>query len=62
MTSGLPLFFLLFLTALLILIANARYLLMSTALSQKLSPDLSFFHRILIGFDITDELYQDTEC
>jgi len=44
-------------TALLILVANARYLLMSTALSQKLSPDLSFFHRILIGFDITDELF-----
>lgn len=44
-------------TAVLILIANARYLLMSTALSQKLSPDLPFFHRILIGFDITDELF-----
>ena len=44
-------------TALLILIANARYLLMSTALSQKLSPDLGFFHRLLIGFDITDELF-----
>ncbi|MBR6090117.1 MAG: AzlC family ABC transporter permease [Anaerolineaceae bacterium] len=44
-------------TALLILIANARYLLMSTALSQKLSPDLSLFHRLLIGFDITDELF-----
>ena len=44
-------------TALLILVANARYLLMSTALSQKLSPDLSFFHRVLIGFDITDELF-----
>ena len=36
-------------TALLILIANARYLLMSTALSQKLSPNLGFFHRLLIG-------------
>ena len=44
-------------TALLILIANARYLLMSTALSQKLSPDLGFIHRLLIGFDITDELF-----
>lgn len=44
-------------TAILILVANARYLLMSTALSQKLSPDLSFFHRILIGFSITDELF-----
>ncbi len=44
-------------TALLILIANARYLLMSTALSQKLSPKLSFLHRVLIGFSITDELF-----
>lgn len=44
-------------TAVLILIANARYLLMSTALSQKLSPDLSLPHRLLIGFDITDELF-----
>lgn len=44
-------------TALLILIANARYLLMSTALSQKLAPNLGFLHRILIGFSITDELF-----
>ena len=44
-------------TALLILIANARYLLMSTALSQKLSPDMSLIHRILIGFGITDEIF-----
>ena len=43
--------------ALLILIANARYLLMSCALSQKLSPKLSLGHRMLIGFDITDELF-----
>lgn len=39
------------------LIANARYLLMSTALSQKASPDLSLGHRLLIAFDITDELF-----
>lgn len=44
-------------TALLILIANARYLLMSTALSQKLSPDMPLIHRILIGFEITDEIF-----
>ena len=44
-------------TALLILIANARYLLMSTALSQKLAPDLSTFHRVLIGFGVTDEIF-----
>ncbi len=44
-------------TALLILIANARYLLMSTAFSQKLSPDMPLIHRILIGFGITDEIF-----
>lgn len=44
-------------TALLILIANARYLLMSTALSQKLSPDMPLIHRILVGFGITDEIF-----
>lgn len=43
--------------AVLILITNARYLLMSCALSQKLSPDLSLGHRMLIGFDVTDELF-----
>ena len=44
-------------TALLILIANARYLLMSTAFSQKLSPDMPIIHRILVGFGITDEIF-----
>ena len=39
------------------LIANARYLLMSCALSQKASPELSIGHRLLIAFDITDELF-----
>ena len=39
------------------LIANARYLLMSTALSQKFSPRTPFFHRLLIGYDLTDELF-----
>lgn len=43
--------------ALLILITNARYLLMSAALSQKLSPGLSLKHRLVIGFSITDELF-----
>lgn len=42
---------------LLILIANARYLLMSTALSQKLDPKLGLGHRMLIGFSITDEIF-----
>ena len=39
------------------LIINARYLLMSCALSQKLSPDTPLSFRLLIGFDVTDELF-----
>lgn len=39
------------------IIANARYLLMSCALSQKLSPDTPLRHRLLIGFDVTDEIF-----
>ena len=38
-------------------VANARYLLMSCALSQKLSPDTPLLHRMLIGFDVTDEIF-----
>lgn len=43
--------------AIMILIANARYLLMSCAMSQKLHPELSFGHRLLMGFGITDEIF-----
>lgn len=43
--------------ALMILIANARYLLMSCSLSQHLNPSLGFLHRLFIGFGITDELF-----
>lgn len=43
--------------AIITLIANARYLLMSCSLSQKFSPDLPLYHRFLIGFDVTDELF-----
>ncbi len=39
------------------LIANARYLLMSCALSQKIPPELPLRHRLLVAFDITDELF-----
>lgn len=39
------------------LIVNARYLLMSCALSQKLSPKISTLHRSLIAFDVTDEIF-----
>lgn len=40
-----------------VLVANARYLLMSCALSQKLSPDTPLIHRLLIAFDVTDEIF-----
>ncbi|MGN0517672.1 MAG: AzlC family ABC transporter permease [Acutalibacteraceae bacterium] len=43
--------------ALLILIANARYLLMSCVLSQRLAPELPLRHRLLLGFDLTDEIF-----
>ena len=39
------------------LIANARYLLMSCALAQKFAPGTPFFHRLIIGYDVTDELF-----
>ncbi|MBQ4313230.1 MAG: AzlC family ABC transporter permease [Clostridia bacterium] len=38
-------------------VANARYLLMSCSLSQKLSPDTPLIHRLLIGYDVTDEIF-----
>ena len=43
--------------AIVTLITNARYLLMSCAMSQRLEPGLSLGHRLLMGFDITDELF-----
>ena len=39
------------------IIVNLRYFLMSCSLSQKLSPDLPFFHRFLIPYCITDEIF-----
>ena len=39
------------------IIANARYLLMSCALSQKLPPETSVLHRLLISTDVTDEIF-----
>ena len=39
------------------LVANARYLLMSFSLSQKLAPDTPIVHRLLIGWYVTDEVY-----
>ncbi len=39
------------------LVANARYILMSCAMSQRFSPSTRIYHRIAMGFDITDELF-----
>lgn len=39
------------------LIANARYLLMSCALAQRFAPETPFWHRLLIAYDVTDELF-----
>ncbi len=43
--------------AIMMLVANARYLLMSCSLSQKISPNTPLIHRFLIGFDVTDEIF-----
>ncbi len=39
------------------LIINLRYCLMSSALSQKLSRTMPFFHRFFISFGVTDEIF-----
>ncbi len=38
-------------------IANARYLLMSAALSQKFDKNTPLIHRLLVGYDVTDEIF-----
>ncbi len=43
--------------ALMTLVANARYLLMSCALSQKLDAATPLLQRLVIGFDVTDEIF-----
>jgi len=47
----------LFEVALTTLITNARYLLMSCALAQRVDPNMPFYHRFFIANDITDELF-----
>ena len=39
------------------LVANARYLLMSCALSQKIAPETGIIPRMIIGFEVTDEIF-----
>ena len=43
--------------ALVTFITNARYLLMSCALSQRMRPGTSLGHRLLMSYGITDELF-----
>lgn len=43
--------------AVMMLIINARYLLMSCALSQKISPETGLIPRLIIGFEVTDEIF-----
>jgi 4-azaleucine resistance transporter AzlC len=38
-------------------VANARYLLMSASLSQKLHPSTKLWQRLLLGFTVTDEIF-----
>ena len=40
-----------------IAVINARYLLMSCALSQKLSPETPLWQRLLLGHCVTDEIF-----
>lgn len=42
------------------LITNARYFLMAATLSQKFSTKTPFFHRLLVGFGLTDEIFAIT--
>lgn len=39
------------------LIANMRYLLMSTSLTQKFSPTTNMAERLLVGYGVTDEIF-----
>ncbi len=43
--------------ALVTLIINARYLLMSCAMSQRIDPEMPFWHRFTVAFHLTDELF-----
>lgn len=38
-------------------VANARYMLMSCAISQRTAPELSIWHRMGVAFCLTDEIF-----
>lgn len=44
------------------LIINLRYCLMSCSLSQKLEAGMPFFHRFLISYGVTDEIFGVSVC
>lgn len=44
------------------LVLNLRYLLMSCSLSQKLKQDTPFYHRFLIAYGVTDEIFGVSVC
>ena len=46
--------------ALVTLITNARYFLMSCALSQKIDPEMKHYHRFIFGAVVTDEIFEIT--
>ena len=53
--------------ALISVVSNIRYVLMSFALSQKINPKEKMIHRLLLGFFLTDEYFalaisQDPYC
>ncbi len=48
--------------AVMMLVINARYMLMSCSLSQKLAPDLPLWHRLLVGWGVTDEIFGVSVC
>lgn len=43
--------------AVITLVVNARYFLMSCALSQRFDPETKFIHRLGVGFGVTDEIF-----
>lgn len=43
--------------AIITFVVNARYLLMSCALSQKFDENTKFIHRFFVGFGVTDEVF-----
>ena len=43
--------------ALVTLVANARYILMSFAMSQKIKPNEKLINRLMLGFYLTDEYF-----